>query len=74
MRYKLSVLVFIVSCVGLMTALMCGVSCAKFKFYIKQDEKDWSDTLQKERERRSNESGKESFERLNRIYGDSAPQ
>lgn len=39
---------------------------------VKQDEKDWSIALQKERDRRGLESGREAFDRLDQKYGDSS--
>ncbi len=74
MMYKFSILLYIISCIGLIIILVCGASYVKFTYGIKQDEKDWSDTLQKEREQRSNEAGREAFERLDQIYGDSATE
>jgi hypothetical protein len=61
-------------CIGLLAIveIAYGISYVKFIFSVKQDEKDWSQNLQAEREQRSNEYGREAFERLDRIYGAAA--
>jgi hypothetical protein len=56
----------------IITLIMCWYLAPKHSISTLQDEKEWSDTLQQEREERSIESGQDSFKRLTKIYGDAS--
>lgn len=67
---KTAIVLAIISCVSLLLVCITAWYITPKKLDTTQDELEWSKYLQKQREQRSREAGRESFERLDRIYGD----
>ena len=68
--HKTTLILVLVSCINLLLVYVAISYMTPKKLDTTQDEKEWANDLQKERERRSIESGREAFERLDRIYGE----
>jgi hypothetical protein len=67
---KITNILVVISCISLLLVCVTIYYMTPKKLDTTQDEKEWANDLQKERDRRSIESGREAFERLDRIYGE----
>lgn len=67
---KITNILVVISCISLLLVYVTIAYMTPKKLDTTQDEKEWSDDLQKERDRRNIESGREAFEKLDRIYGE----